>query len=66
MYQDWPTNFEAWDIDIFHTETPTHLEGQILSIEEGVLRSTVHLQFKYEQTTIKVCVSSTQHGALKS
>lgn len=62
MYQDWPTNFEAWDIDVFHNETPTHLEGQIIGLDSGVLRSTVHLRFQYEQTVINVCATRLSVG----
>ena len=50
-----PGDFDAWDVDIYHLETPTQLDAISVNIHmDGPLRAGVVTEYNVGKTTWKV------------
>ena len=50
-----PGDFDAWDVDIYHLETPTQLEAESTVMHmSGPLRAGVVTEYKFGKSTWKV------------
>lgn len=62
IYQDLPHAWDAWDVDIYHLETPEHLEASCVEVHEnGPMRASLRIVTKMGQSTIETIVSLDAH-----
>ncbi|GAA97820.1 glycoside hydrolase family 38 protein [Mixia osmundae IAM 14324] len=52
LFQDRPLNWDAWDVDVFHLETPTHLEAHEVMLSED--EQSVSLTYMLGQSRIEL------------
>ncbi|CED85351.1 glycoside hydrolase family 38 protein [Phaffia rhodozyma] len=58
IYEDMPNYWDAWDVEIFHLETPTRLKFSSVSIaENGPLRATLAVKAQVGKSTIGFNIS---------
>lgn len=54
IYEDRPNNYDAWDVDIGHLETPTHLKGKVIKRDRNFLRASVTVEIEHAGSVIEV------------
>ena len=58
IYQDMPGRFDAWDVDIYHLETPQQLYAESVTVSSsGPLRASVTTEYKHGKSSWKVRIA---------